>query len=119
MPILKDNLLTKNDNSISWNFDDEYSEMENIDQNGEDFLLDKKQLRNEYQDDFDFVNDEPDKKQYEMSVAESTTTPYYIRTFETEILYPSTNSYSTTVQLMSNEEYVDIDQNDDNENPFF
>lgn len=131
LPVLKDKLSrTRDDNYESWNFD----EMDN-DQKENDFSLNNNQPSNEYQDDFDFVNNEPemdetqfesqnteklvDQKQDELSTAESTTRPYFVGTFETEILYPSTNAYTTTLKLMSNEEFVDIDQNDDDEENLF
>lgn len=127
MPVLKD---TKNENALSWDFDDEYTNARE-----DDFDLTTSQTSYEYQNDIDFFNSEPERDETdlesqfsdkledlgheEIDTNEPTTNPYFVGTFETEILYPSTSPYTSTVKLMKNEEYIDIDQNDDYEKLFF
>ncbi|RNA18592.1 hypothetical protein BpHYR1_047983 [Brachionus plicatilis] len=127
MPVLKD---TKNENALSWDFDDEYTNARE-----DNFDLTTSQTSYEYQNDIDFFNSEPERDETdlesqfsdkledlgheEIDTNEPTTNPYFVGTFETEILYPSTSPYTSTVKLMKNEEYIDIDQNDDYEKLFF
>lgn len=131
LPVLKDKQKeTKSDNSISWDFDDDYPRGRE-----EEIVLTTNQASYEYRDEMDFFESEPntyetkarsqttdrlvDMEQGEMDHDQPTTRPFFIGTFETEILYPSTTPYTTTVKLRENEEYIDIDQKDDSDNLYF